>query len=342
MPEISVLIPVYNRRHYIEDCINSVLIQTFQDFEIVVRDDGSTDGSADFVARRFAKEISSGKLKLRRNEKNIGEFPTVNKLIGEATGKYFMILHSDDLYLPHALEHMYSTAEKFQADVVHAGTFLKSPADGIIDTDTKFKIMCWEPRRVENFETVPALPEIRFGEWTYAKTFVDNQHNIFNRNFILGNGIYFDSFGGNTLFTLWWLMTAKVFVRTPEIFYIYRDAADSKTNDVSALAGRLHNFIISMDRISDCFDKIFRASAFFSDNENNRYTAKTLYYDRMDLFELNRRQIYKDGITPEIHRAVESAFKEIFGGNVDYLTFLFHKIHCEAFNRDCHTINSSS
>ena len=155
-PKISVLIPLYNRRRYIEDAINSVLIQTFTDFEIIVRDDGSTDGSADFVEQRYAAEISSGKLKLRRNEKNLGEFPTDNRLLREATGKYVMLLHSDDLYLLNALEQLHDAAEYFNADVVHAGTFLESPAGGVIDENTPLKVMCWENRVVKsNLPTAP-------------------------------------------------------------------------------------------------------------------------------------------------------------------------------------------
>ena len=140
-PKISVLIPLYNRKSYIAQCIDSVLNQTFQDFELIVRDDGSTDGSADFVAERYAAEISSGKIKLRRNEENIGEFPTDNRLIREATGKYFMILHSDDVYLPHALEHMYTVAEQFQADVVHNQLRLTTEEDGVINVGTELKIV---------------------------------------------------------------------------------------------------------------------------------------------------------------------------------------------------------
>lgn len=56
-PKISVLIPMYNRKHYIQDCINSALNQTFQDFEIIIRDNVSTDGGFEFVQHRYANEI---------------------------------------------------------------------------------------------------------------------------------------------------------------------------------------------------------------------------------------------------------------------------------------------
>ena len=106
-PKVSVLIPLYNRKHYIAMCIDSALNQTFQDFEIIVRDNCSTDGSFDFVKERYSKQISEGKIKLFQNDKNLGEFPNTNKLIATAEGKYFTILHSDDLYLSHALQHLY-------------------------------------------------------------------------------------------------------------------------------------------------------------------------------------------------------------------------------------------
>ena len=335
-PKVSVLIPLYNRRHYVEDCINSVLIQTFGDFEIIVRDDCSTDGSAEFVERRFADEISAGKLKLRRNKRNLGEHLTVEKLINEATGKYFMILHSDDLYLPHALEHMFTVAEKFQADVVHAGTFLQSPEDGTVDTDTQFKLMSWEKRRVEDFELMSPEPETRFKAWANADIFVDMQYNIYNRAFIFDNDI---SVTGGMLFMLHCLMAAKVFVRTPAYFYIRRDAPDSITNDKTRLENKLHDLIKTVVGTSRYFDKLFRDIEYFRDNEAIQYSVRAIFYSRYDSYMSCLRGTYKDGITPGIHRAVESAFKDVFGGDVGYLTFLFHKVHCLPFEQDFSRIN---
>ena len=163
-PKISVIVPLYNRRQYIEQCLDSALNQTFKDYEIIVRDDGSTDDSADFVEQHYADKISSGKLKLRRNEKNIGEFPTDNKLINEATGKYIMILHSDDMYLPHALAHMYAVAEKFSADVVHCTKFLTTAPDGVIKEGSPLKLNLYDRHQVKNVEVFSDDPLARFDE----------------------------------------------------------------------------------------------------------------------------------------------------------------------------------
>ena len=341
-PKISVLIPLYNRRHYIEDAVNSLLIQTFRDFEIIVRDDGSTDGSFEFVRQRYAAEISSGKLKLRRNEKNIGEFPTDNLLLREAAGKYVMLLHSDDFYLMNALEQMYEAAEYFNADVVHAGTFLESFEGGVIDGTAPLKIMTWENRRVKNFEVVPNDAQIRFDEWANADTFIDAPYNIFRRQFLLDNGIFFPEYGGNFLFCLHWLMKAKIYVKTPDIFYVHRDAPDSTTNDKSALAERTRRMIFYMVDLLEYFDKIFAGVEFFAGNEAAQYRAKAIFYSRFDSFEIHRRGVYEHGITPELHRAVDAAIKERFGERADYVTFLFHMVHCLNFDLDYTKINSSS
>ena len=65
-PKISVLIPLYNRKQYAADCINSVLNQTFTDFEIIIRDDCSSDSVVEFVQENF----SDKRIKLFRKKKS--------------------------------------------------------------------------------------------------------------------------------------------------------------------------------------------------------------------------------------------------------------------------------
>lgn len=98
MPKISVLIPFYNRAAYLREAIDSVLAQTFTDFEIVALDDGSDDGSSDLVTA-----YSDTRIRLVRNAQNLGIPATRNRGIAEARGEYFAFLDSDDTALPERL-----------------------------------------------------------------------------------------------------------------------------------------------------------------------------------------------------------------------------------------------
>lgn len=93
-PKVSVIIPTYNREKFIGEAIQSVLDQTFLDFEIIVVDDGSTDRTGD-VVRAFASE----KIKYIY-QPNRGRSNARNHALGRAKGRYIAFLDSDDLYLP--------------------------------------------------------------------------------------------------------------------------------------------------------------------------------------------------------------------------------------------------
>ena len=327
--KISVLIPLYNRKHYIEQCIDSALNQTFQDFEIIVRDDGSTDGSADFVAERYAAEISLGKIKLRRNEKNIGQFATDDKLTLDARGKYIAFLHSDDLYVPHALQHMYEVAEHFQADVVHASRLFSSGLDGVIENGKPLYLACWESNPVNEIKLMPADAESRFKEWADGGTFSDKPHNFYRREFILENEIFSALSATPSTFFLRWLMEARVYVKTPMPIYIYRRAPDSKTFvkyiPPEKIADVIHRAVDDL-----CYlDKFFAETDFFKDNEEAKYIARTKIFSGEISWWVQRVGHYRQGVYPELNRAVESAFRKYFGENAAYPTFLFHYLCCQ-------------
>ena len=97
-PIVSVIIPTFNRRKYIGEAIQSVLDQTFRDFEIMVNDDGSTDGTANVV-----KSFSDDRVKYI-SQANRGRSNARNHAIGISTGQYIAFLDSDDLYLAGKLE----------------------------------------------------------------------------------------------------------------------------------------------------------------------------------------------------------------------------------------------
>jgi glycosyltransferase involved in cell wall biosynthesis len=99
MPKVSVCIPSYNHAPFVTATIRSVQAQTFQDFEIVVTDDGSQDNSTDLIAA-----LNEPRLSLKRFPVNRGACAAMNDTIRRSQGEYLAILNSDDCFLPHKLE----------------------------------------------------------------------------------------------------------------------------------------------------------------------------------------------------------------------------------------------
>jgi len=98
-PKVTVFIPVYNREQYVGEAIESILAQTFSDFEILLVDDGSTDASVEKI-----RSFSDPRIRLVSNEKNLGIPKTRNKGIELARGQYMAMLDSDDRAYPNRLE----------------------------------------------------------------------------------------------------------------------------------------------------------------------------------------------------------------------------------------------
>lgn len=94
-PIISVLMPVYNCALYLAEAIESILNQTFTDFELIVLDDGSTDDSA-----KIAKNYSDSRIIYHCNEKNLGLANNLNVGLRMAKGKYIARMDGDDVSLP--------------------------------------------------------------------------------------------------------------------------------------------------------------------------------------------------------------------------------------------------
>ena len=92
MPKVSVITPLYNGKKYIEKAINSILNQTYKDFEIIIVDDGSIDGSGELVKDKF-----DGKVRYIYQE-NKGAASAVNKGVYSSKGDYIAFLESDDYW----------------------------------------------------------------------------------------------------------------------------------------------------------------------------------------------------------------------------------------------------
>lgn len=115
--QISVCVPMYNASAYLRECIDSILCQTFRDFEILIVDDGSTDESRDIVR-------SYDDPRIRLIENNHDYIGSLNLLMGEANGKYIARMDADDIMLSDRLEiqHTYMEAHP-ETDILGCGMY---------------------------------------------------------------------------------------------------------------------------------------------------------------------------------------------------------------------------
>src|SRR3954447_16249370 len=112
MPRVSVVVPIYNVEDYLAECLESLAAQTFEDLEVIMVDDGSTDGSA-AIAESFAARDPRFKLVRRVNG---GLSAARNTGIEAATGEFLAFVDSDDLVAPDAYEKLVGTLDKTGSD----------------------------------------------------------------------------------------------------------------------------------------------------------------------------------------------------------------------------------
>jgi glycosyltransferase involved in cell wall biosynthesis len=100
-PSLTIGLPVYNGAEYLSQSLDALLAQTYQDFELVISDNASTDDTAE-ICRDYAQR--DARIRYLRQPVNIGAAPNHNFLVGEARGRYFKWASHDDLYAPELLE----------------------------------------------------------------------------------------------------------------------------------------------------------------------------------------------------------------------------------------------
>ena len=119
MVDVSVIIPVYGVRNYLEQCMDSVLGQTFREFEVILVDDGSADGCAE-ICDRYAETDSRVRVVHKKNE---GAALARNYGLQISEGAYIAYVDGDDWIDEHMLETLYQALRKEQTDIVMCGRY---------------------------------------------------------------------------------------------------------------------------------------------------------------------------------------------------------------------------
>ena len=120
MPKISVVMPAYNAEKYIAEAIESILSQTFRDFEFIIINDGSTDKTKEIIL-----SFGDTRIVYLENEKNLGIVETLNRGLDAARGEYIARMDADDVAMPERFEKQLAYMEKHpEVGVLGCGVYL--------------------------------------------------------------------------------------------------------------------------------------------------------------------------------------------------------------------------
>ena len=107
MPKVTVLMPVYNGEKFLREAVESVLNQTYKDYELLIIDDASRDNSAEII-----ESFGDSRIRLVENEKNMGQMNALNKGLALSRGEYIARMDQDDISLPVRLEKQTEALDK--------------------------------------------------------------------------------------------------------------------------------------------------------------------------------------------------------------------------------------
>src|SRR5689334_9186190 len=127
MAQVSIIVPVYNVERYLGECLDSILSQDFEDFEIVAVDDCSQDGSSE-ILRQYAERDARIKIIVMPQNRGLGA--ARNAGLAAATGRYVWFIDSDDSIRPGSLSAIMARAEETGAEVVLFG-WARTFEDGV-------------------------------------------------------------------------------------------------------------------------------------------------------------------------------------------------------------------
>ena len=170
---ISVVMPVYNTpTGYVKEAVDSILGQTFGDFEFIIIDDGSTNGNAEYL-----DGIKDGRVRIIRNPKNIGITKSLNIGLRAARGKYIARMDADDISLPWRFDKQFSFMEA-HPDVIMCGSRVGSVGDPVPEYTPGLSFVCnMQKYRVTSLFRYPGP---------------DHPTVFFNRELLLKNNLEYD------------------------------------------------------------------------------------------------------------------------------------------------------
>lgn len=263
VPKISVIIPVYNVAAYLEECLDSLLSQPFEDIEIICIDDASTDNSYSILCG-YAKNDS--RIKVLHNPKNIGLGASRNLGIEFAKGKYIHFVDSDDYVNKNIYTLTFELAEKYSLDIVNFSYYL-FPAKGNAILQKYDDEIVGKVVNYKEINLIPVSPAV----W----------RRLYRRDFLFKNNIRFSSiklFEDVSFFIKCFVVASRMyFINTP--LYVYR----IRHNSLYSERYKFYEYYFKM------FDDVEEFAVTLDDYESKsivyNYVFNHIIYAYIDLIE---------------------------------------------------------
>ena len=242
MAKISVLVPIFNVETYLEQCLDSLLVQSFQDIEIICADDGSTDRSGAIVDAYAAKDP---RIKVI-HKVNTGYGNNMNVALDAATGDYVAILESDDFAEPYMLEKLYLAAQESGADVVK-GEYFRYTQKGDEHSD---RLVNFPQKEAFSVKEYPHLLDLADTIWSC----------LYKREFLEKNNIRFHETPGASYqdisFALQnWMHAEKVYCIPEAVLHYRMDNAGSSMNNPDKLYCVFEEYHWAEEKIANVLEK---------------------------------------------------------------------------------------
>lgn len=247
MNKISVIIPMYNSKNYIEECLDSVLSQKFDSLEIIIVDDYSKDDSVEIASKVFDK-YKFENFKIIKNEENLGVSSSRNIGLENSDSKYIMFLDSDDMLSSNALGNLYERMEKDNLDILYfdAESFFESD-----ELKEKFGFY-------SNYYTRKGkYPDVYTGKQLLALMHPNNDFRqspcllIIKRDFLLDNAIKFKNIKHeDNVYAFNLVLDANRVSHIGEKFYLRRIRNDSlvtSAKNFSTVRGLFKGYLYMLD-----------------------------------------------------------------------------------------------
>ena len=250
-PRVSIIIPMYNAAKFIETCVDSILLQTLEDLEIILIDDKSSDGTLDLVRSKYGE---NSRVRIFSSVRKNHEWGGRNLGLQMASGDYVFFMDHDDLLLPNAMETLYNTAEETQAESVHFNSYYTNLTDVFSLTDDMRVIKLLDSIPPDKF--LPVDLEWRLFQSEYSISVMGWQ-KLMRRDFLVESGLYFPDMwiSSDSMHFFGELCLARKIFIVDGCGYVYRQNPTSqmRSNPMKKFHYVVENFQPMLDFMEEIF-----------------------------------------------------------------------------------------